>query len=227
VNRRLRIAAGFSLLALLLIALAILHWGGYALVHSDPIPSHADGAIVLNAGAGASEEARISGAIQLLSKGIVAHILLSVPQRGFWGQSIPTVASDYLKKKYGEAVTAHIGFCETDADVNSTEQEAEALNRCADQERWQSIIVVTSNFHSRRAGMIWHRVNKRENRGRRIWMDGVDDPLFRPDGWWHSRLYAKTWFFEATKLIWDTVFREPSSEQENPQMEGPSASFYL
>jgi hypothetical protein len=35
-------------------------------------------------------------------------------------------------------------------------------------------------------------------------VDGVPDPEFEPEGWWHRRLYAKTWFFEFSKLIWST-----------------------
>jgi uncharacterized SAM-binding protein YcdF (DUF218 family) len=189
-----------------LIVFAMLHWGGYLLVHSDALPSHADGIVVLDAGAGASEDARITGAIHLLNQGIVNQALLSLPKQGFWGQSIPGVARTYLEKKYGSEIASHIGFCETDSNVNSTEEEAQAVMRCVQDEHWNSVIIVTSDFHSRRAGIIWHRTCKREHAAIQISVEGVPDPLFRPTGWWTNRLYAKTWLLEFTKLVWSTVF---------------------
>ncbi len=194
------------LLILVLILLAMLRWGGYLLVHSDVLPSHADGIVVLDAGAGSSEDARITAAIQILNEGIVSQALLSVPKQGFWGQSIPAVARAYLEKKYGNDIASRIGFCETGPDVNSTEQEAQILIPCAQGEHWHSLIVVTSNFHSRRAGIIWHRTCKREHCDMQMWIESAPDPLFRPSGWWTNRLYAKTWLLEFTKLVWSRVF---------------------
>jgi uncharacterized SAM-binding protein YcdF (DUF218 family) len=207
----MRVVFGSLLLVLGLAVFAMLRWGGYILVQSDPMPSHADGAVVLNAGSGISEEARISGAIQILNHGVVDRVLLSLPKQGFWGQSIPDVARTYLEKKYGDKVAAQIGFCETGSSVNSTEQEADAIIRCARAEHWQSIIVVTSNFHSRRAGIIWRRVSRQEHAAMRIWIEGVPDPVFRPKRWWANRLYAKTWFLEFTKLVWSTTFQQGHS----------------
>lgn len=142
----------------------------------------------------------------MLRLGMVNHVLLSLPREGFWGQAIPSVAGTYLERKYGKETAAHIQYCETAVEVNSTAQEARAIFHCMETKKWQSIIVVTSNFHSRRAGMIWRRTRKRENIAVQIWVDGVPDPLFHPNQWWSNRLYAKTWFLEFTKLVWSSAF---------------------
>lgn len=202
----MRMVVGSLVVILALIVFAMLRWGGYLLVHSDALPSHAGGIVVLDAGAGVSEDARITGAIHILNQGIVNQMLLSLPKQGFWGQSIPGVARAYLEKKYGGEIASHIGFCETDSNVNSTEEEAQAVMRCVQGEHWSSIIIVTSNFHSRRAGIIWRRTCKREHCAVQMWIEGAPDPLFRPSGWWANRLYAKTWLLEFTKLVWSTVF---------------------
>jgi uncharacterized SAM-binding protein YcdF (DUF218 family) len=195
-----------SVVLFLLLVAATLRWGGYLLVKNDALPSHADGAVILQSSL-VSENARIAGAIRLLQQGVVNHILLSIPETGFWGQSLPSLARGYLEKQYGRDIAARFEFCITGPGVDSTEQEAEALIPCIENRDWHSIIVVTSNFHSRRAGMIWRRAWKSRQLPLLLSVDGVQDPSFAPAGWWRHRLYAKTWFFETTKLIWSLVFR--------------------
>jgi uncharacterized SAM-binding protein YcdF (DUF218 family) len=204
--RRAWIALSCLFVALVLLVMATLRWGGYVLIGSDSLPAHADGAVVLQASL-PSENARITGAVNLLQEGVVDKVLLSLPKEGFWGQSFPEMAHAYLEREYGADLGSRFGFCVTGPDVNSTEEEARAIMPCIEAQDWHSFIVVTSNFHSRRAGMIWRRVWKKSRFSARIWVDGVPDPSFRPNGWWYHRLYAKTWFFESSKLLWSIFFR--------------------
>jgi len=185
--------------------LATLHWGGYLLISNDVLPSHADGAVILQASV-ISEEVRIAGAVRLLQHGVVDHIILSIPKTGYWDQSFPSLARTYLEKHYGHDTASRFQFCET-VNIDSTEQEAMAIMPCIRQYHWSSIIVVTSNFHSRRAGLIWRRTWKHAQPPVQMWVDGVDDPLFQPAGWWHHRRYAKTWLFESSKLLWAVIAR--------------------
>ena len=195
------VIAGAAFVVCVLIIVALLGWGGYLLVRNDRLPPHADGAIVLQ-GSMISEDARTAGAIVLLQRGTVDRVLLSIPKTGYWGQSMPDLIRAYLEKTYGVQVSTHFEFCLTGPEVDSTEQEAQAIAPCIEAHHWRSVIVVTSNFHSRRAGMIWQRLWRHAATPIRIWIDGVPDPLFQPRGWWRTRLYAKTWFFESTKLLW-------------------------
>lgn len=202
-HHRLRSALAVAFLVLVLLVLAVLHWGGFWLVKSEALPAHADGAVILQ-GSLTSENARIAGAVQLLKRGIVDQLLLSIPARGYWGSSVPDIARTYLEKQYGTEIAGRIAFCETGPDVDSTEQESLAILPCIQQQHWRSFVVVTSNFHSRRASIVWHHT-WRTQPPIHLYVDGVADPSFQPKGWWHHRLYAKTWFLESTKLLW-TLF---------------------
>lgn len=203
--RRLSRWALWLLIALLAILLPLLRWGGYLLVASNSLPAHAQGAVVLQ-GSILGEMARVAGAALLLREGTVDQVLLSVPQESYWGQSVPDAARGYLDKHYGSEIADRFVFCETGPDVDSTQQEAEALIACIRQRGWRSIVVVTSNYHTRRAGWIWRKALRSVQPPVSLGIDGVPDPEFQPQGWWRNRLYAKTWFYEFTKLLSERVF---------------------
>jgi hypothetical protein len=197
---------------LLLVALAfficpicLMRWGGYWLLASDPLPSHSDVAVALQ-GSIAAQSVRIDGAVSLLRQGIVPQVILSVPKKSYWGESLPPVARRYLESRYGSGLAARVDFCETGPEVNSTEDEASGLVDCIRQRGWQSIIVVTSDYHTRRAGLVWRNTLQKQGRPLRLWVHGVVDPEFQPQHWWRHRLYAKTWILESMKLVWVCMF---------------------
>ncbi|PYV69216.1 MAG: hypothetical protein DMG97_22405 [Acidobacteria bacterium] len=177
--------------------------GGYWLVRSDELPARADVAVVLQ-GSLRGERARIAGAVALVQRGTAGRILLSVPEESYWGESVPTVAQDYLARAYGN-VASKIEFCETTLDVSSTEQEAVSLISCIQRRGWRDIVVVTSNYHTRRAGIIWTKAVQVRDPSLHLWMHGVTDPEYHPKDWWRERLSAKTWLLEFMKLIWTVL----------------------
>jgi uncharacterized SAM-binding protein YcdF (DUF218 family) len=152
------------------------------------------------------ERARLAEAMSLLQQGISGRVLLSMPNESYWGAPIPPMARGYLERNYGKDAASHVDFCETGSDVNSTEEEARALDSCVHQHGWQSIVVVTSDYHTRRAGMIWRRTRKQQDPALHLWIHPANDPEFQRRGWWRKRLYAKTWLLESTKLIWTELF---------------------
>jgi len=184
----------------ILVLICLMRWGGYLLMASDPLPGHLEAAVVLQGSIG-GEMVRISRAVELLQLGVVDRVLVSVPRESYWGESIPPVARQYLLNKYGRVVADRVDFCETGPNVNSTAEEARALSGCIREHGWQSVAVVTSNYHSRRARILWRRATKESNPSVRLWIDAAADPSFQPQGWWKNRLYAKTWFMESTKLL--------------------------
>ena len=186
---------------LVLLILAALHWGGDLLIAEDPLPPHLDVGVVLQ-GSEEGQNVRLAGAMKLAQEGILSKVLVSIPPGGYWGISIPAVAPQYVKSRY-PLLADRTEFCVTTPDVNSTEQEAAVLIKCIRQHGWHSVAVMTSNYHTRRAGILWRRVLHREGFSPQFVMVGVDDPEFHPAVWWHERLSAKTWFFEFTKLVWD------------------------
>ena len=181
------------------IAICLMLWGADLLIANEPEPRHVDAAIVLQ-GSIVGEKARIAGAITLLQRGIADRALLSVPRESYWGQSIPPVARAYLERTFGKELADRIDFCETSGDVDSTVQEAQALRPCIQEHAWQSVMIVTSNYHTRRAGMLWRRINRSDLKPR-IWVEGVADPEFQQP-WWQHRRSAKLWLMETSKLVW-------------------------
>lgn len=200
----LRWLLGLFLAAATLI-LVFFRWGGSLLVASDPLPAHAEAAVILQ-GSIAGELARLAGAVKLLQTDVVSRAVLSVPAESYWETPVPEAARAYIEKHYGPDIAGRFVFCETGPEVNSTLQEAQTLVPCIESHGWHSIVVVTSDYHSRRAGFLWRQVLRSAQPPIQMSIDGVPDPEFSPQGWWRKRLYAKTWEEEFTKLIWERLF---------------------
>jgi len=186
-----------------LIVLGLLHWGSDLLIAVDPMPAHVDAAVVLQ-GSIVAEKARVSGAMRLLQLGIADRVLLSVPRESYWGQSIPPVARAYLQRTYGENPASRVDFCETSAGVNSTAEEAEAEMVCIRERQWRSIVIVTSDYHTRRARILWRKTIQQHDPAMRVSMESVADPEFQKPWWRHQRA-AKIWLGECLKLVWTTL----------------------
>jgi uncharacterized SAM-binding protein YcdF (DUF218 family) len=183
--------------ASVVVLLTLLRWGGYWLISDDPLPPRVDGAVVLQ-GSVAGERARVAGAVRLLAEGTTHQILLSVPRETYWGQSVAPIALADVQRRYGSEVARQVQFCEMDG-VDSTQEEGKALVGCIRERHWRSVAVVTSDYHTRRAGITWKRV-LRKNPSFRVFIHAVPDPEFHAAGWWRERRWAKTWFFESLKL---------------------------
>jgi uncharacterized SAM-binding protein YcdF (DUF218 family) len=190
------------LAAAIVIAVCLLFWGANLLIASEPAPGHVDAAIILQ-GSIVSEKARIAGAMNLVRRGVADRVLLSVPKESYWGQSVPPVARAYLEHTYGKDLAARIDFCEISGEVDSTAQEARALRPCIQEHHWQSVVIVTSNYHTRRAGMLWKRTNRSDPKIH-MWVEGVADPEFQQP-WWRHRQSAKIWLMETSKLVWSVL----------------------
>jgi uncharacterized SAM-binding protein YcdF (DUF218 family) len=201
-SKPLRVLLWISLVPIA-IALGLFFWGGDLLVASDHVPDHADAAVVLQ-GSVVAEKTRIAGAISLLQRGVTSRVVLSIPSESYWGQPLAPVARAYLERNYGNDVARQVDFCETEPDVDSTEQEAQALISCAREHQWRSIVVVTSNYHSRRARMIWKRILKTQFPEAQVEIQGVTDPDFRLQ-WWSTRRSAKIWLLEFSKLVSEAI----------------------
>lgn len=183
-----------------LLVLGLVGWGDKLLIAPDSLPARVDAAVVLQ-GSMVAERARLAGAMALLKQGLAGRVLLSLPQESYWGQSMPPVARAYLQRTYGDDLAARVDFCETGAEVNSTAQEAEAGMGCVQEHGWRAVAVVTSDYHTRRARMLWRRALKRHDPGVQLWVEGVADSEFQTP-WWRRRQSAKIWLAESVKLVW-------------------------
>ena len=73
-------------------------------------------------------------------------------------------------------------------DADSTLEEAQALAKLVKTKKWHKTIVVTSNYHTRRARYIFHRVFPQDVEVR---VASARDGDFDPQRWWEKRKAAK------------------------------------
>ena len=73
-------------------------------------------------------------------------------------------------------------------DAENTKDEAEELAKVAAQRKWKSLILVTSNYHTRRARYIFEHVLPA---GTTVRVTGARDGTFEPERWWEKRTSTK------------------------------------
>jgi len=85
--------------------------------------------------------------------------------------------------------------------ARNTLEEAQAVSEFLSSHGWKKIIVVTSNYHTRRARFIYERTLAP---GTDLRMVAAPDPAYDPNTWWRTREGLKTFFYE---LVGYTVAR--------------------
>jgi uncharacterized SAM-binding protein YcdF (DUF218 family) len=80
----------------------------------------------------------------------------------------------------------------------NTREEAEALRDLVVHRSWKKVIVVTSNYHTRRARFIFGRVFPI---GVTVHVSSASDSEFDPSRWWETRLGLKLFFSELLGYV--------------------------
>lgn len=83
-------------------------------------------------------------------------------------------------------------------DGDSTLEEAQELLPFAARQKWNRLIIVTSNYHTRRARYIYKRVFPASIE---IRVAGARDAAYDPANWWYSRKGLKLFFTETVGMI--------------------------
>ena len=83
-------------------------------------------------------------------------------------------------------------------DADNTREEAQTLAQVANQKKWRSVIVVTSNFHTRRARYIFSHVFPKDIK---IRITGAPDGDFDPERWWEKRISVKELMQEMAAML--------------------------
>jgi uncharacterized SAM-binding protein YcdF (DUF218 family) len=97
-------------------------------------------------------------------------------------------------------------------DADSTLEEARAVARLVKERKWRSVIVVTSNFHTRRARYIFQRVFPQ---GMEVRVASARDGDFDPEHWWEKRKSIKELTREFAGMlvtVWELRGRSETSE---------------
>lgn len=82
--------------------------------------------------------------------------------------------------------------------AENTREEGEAIGQFISAHGWKRILVVTSNYHTRRARYILARVLPA---GTVLRVLSAPDVEYDPDAWWHTRQGTKLFFRESAGMI--------------------------
>lgn len=172
-------------------------WIAGRLVVSDGLEP-ADAVVSLR-GSPAQERTRMDEAAHVVAKRYAPVLLVSVDSEPYYNQPVSGLVEDYLKKK--GFPKEKLRFCENHAD--NTAEEAQALLSCLRKLGAKDVIVVTSEFHTRRTRSIFRRAFSESGISVRV-HPAYDSEYWDPH-WWRRRRWAKTFFIEAIALAWNQI----------------------
>ena len=93
----------------------------------------------------------------------------------------------------------------SDRPVKSTIDEAEMVMDMIKERDYQSLIIITSPTHSRRAWLTFRKIFEKEEKDFRILVIPTPYSKFRPEDWWKKRKYKREVIIEYEKLIYYTL----------------------
>ena len=161
---------------------------GQYLVQAGP-PAHAGMIVVL---AGDFSGNRILAAGDLVRQGFAPQALISGPS-GAYGLHESDLAIQFAVQ-HGYPASYFIGLPN---DSRSTKSEADDVLAALRKMGVNNVDIVTSNYHTRRAGNIY----RAKARGIAIHMVAAPDRDFTPGGWWKNRDARKTFLLEWMKTV--------------------------
>src|ERR1043166_9119640 len=83
-------------------------------------------------------------------------------------------------------------------DADNTREEAQSLAKLVAQRKWREVIVVTSNYHTRRARYIFSHLLPASTKLR---VTGAADGDFDPQRWWEKRVSVKELMREIAGMV--------------------------
>ena len=161
--------------------------GDFLLVDA-PLPS--DVILVL---AGETDR-RPERALQLLAQGYGRRVVLDVPTN----TKIYEFTEIQLAEKYVQDMPQGAAVSVCPIDGLSTKDESKDAEKCLAREGGKSVLIVTSDFHTRRALSIF----RREIPGHEYSVAAARDGTQFGVRWWTHRQWAKTLVNEWVRLIW-------------------------
>ena len=178
--------------AVLLLAAAlhtqILTALGSYLVQAGP-PEKADAALVL---AGDNAGNRILTAAELMRQGYVRKVVVSGPGEVYGLHECDLAIPFAVKKGYPESYFEH-----AEHFAHSTAEEARVMLPQLRRDGYRRILLVTSDYHTRRAGKIFRAAAPDID----FVVVSAPDLSFTAGGWWHNRDGQKTAFYEWSKTL--------------------------
>jgi hypothetical protein len=174
------------------ITIALLAWtGGRCLVVDHP---ERGDAIVVFAGDGNDE--RYHRGLQLLNAGYGRLLLVDVKgDQVLFGRPLAVQEEEFIQRSAGN-LADHVSVCRTGG--NSTDEETKDVQRCLQDWNVKAIVLVTSDFHTRRA-LSTFRCRLPQYR----WsIAATRDPSTFGENWWQHREWARTALLESMRMVW-------------------------
>ena len=186
--RTTALVAGAGIVTAFLLRVPILTTAGAYLVKADG-PSRADAVLVL---AGDGYGHRILTRAELAKQGYGPKVYVSGPA-GMYGRHECDLAIPFaVSKGYRESYFIH-----AENDARSTTEEAAAISPQLRRDGVKTVLLVTSDYHTRRAG----RTFRAAAPDLRFIAVAAPDEYFRADGWWRVREARKIFLFEWEKTV--------------------------
>jgi hypothetical protein len=133
-------------------------------------------------------------ALELLGQGYARRVVLDVPTSDdFYGTTLLELAEKYLQAL---PQAASVSICPI-AGL-STKDESKDAEKCLQREGAKSVLIVTSDFHTRRALSIF----RKEVRAYEFSVAASHQETQFGTRWWTHRQWAKTFVDEWLRLIW-------------------------
>jgi DUF218 domain len=153
-------------------------------------PQHADVIVVL---AGETDRRPTLG-LQLLQQNYASRMLLDVPANArLYQWNMLQLAQEYLQKL---PQAQSVSICPIYG--LSTKTEAEDVSQCLKALGVHSVLVVTSDYHTRRALSTF----RHELPGMQVSVAAATDQQQFGGSWWKHRQWAKLNFDEWLRLVW-------------------------
>jgi len=172
----------------LVVLIAFATKAGSFLIVDSPQPSDI---IVVLAG---ETDVRPAHALQLLQHGYAQRVLIDVPASAkIYKFTQMQLAQDYVQSL---PQASGIGVCPIQG--LSTRDEAHDVERCLTREQGSKVLIVTSDFHTRRSLSIF----RHEIPGRSFSVAAARDATQFGSRWWTHRQWSKTCVDEWLRLLW-------------------------
>lgn len=161
-------------------------FAGQALIEDDP-PQKADAIVVLG---GDEFGLRTLKAADLQRSGYAPYVLVSGPPMLLGYESDEMI--EFAKRKgYPDSI-----FRPLHHKSDSTRSESDVIARYLREHNVRTVLLVTSNYHTRRAAKLMRAANP----GVHVLVVAAPDP-FTPQTWWKTRHGMKTFLYEWLKTI--------------------------
>jgi hypothetical protein len=175
--------------ALLIVGLIVFGWNaGKWLVVDDPQPSDV---IVVLAG---ETDHRPARALQLLDRGMARRVLIDVQAEAMVFKFSEVELARMYARDLPEAASVEI--CPIEG--LSTRDESHDVEKCLARIAGTRVLLVTSEFHTRRALSIF----RHEIRGKSFAVAAAYNDTQFGTRWWDHRQWAKTCVDEWQRVIW-------------------------